>query len=222
MDVTGSFKKPALSFSVSKHILGQSSWRSHQPSPRILSACQSLRHYCCENGQEHCWAKSKWEQTGNRGKEATLKLGFTRAQTQNTDQRQACWTVLLAQSILKTWNLTFNHSLSLWIWPYYGWTVHINTLKGMEGADLRRFETHVCNLLFSCWRIKDLYTNAAHWSSNLFFHRSVGSETSLSKPQYTHTHTHRDSLSMVEQISKYIENKGTSTWLAPSGEPQPF
>ena len=45
---------------------------------------------------------------------------------------------------------------------------------------------------------------------------------------HTHTHTHTLSLSLslslspVEQISKYIENKGTSTWLAPSGEPQPF
>lgn len=150
MDVTGSFKKPALSFSVSKHIIGQSSWHNHQPSPRILFTCQSSLHYCCENGQQHCWVKSKWEETGNWEKEATLKHSFTRVQTQKTDQRQSCWTVLVAQRILKTWNLTFNHSLSIWIWPYYGWTVHINTLKGMEGADLRRFETHVCNLLFSC------------------------------------------------------------------------
>ena len=99
MDVTGSFKKPALSSSVSKDIIGQLSWHNHQSSPRILFTCQSLRHYCCEHRQQCCWVKSKWEETGNWEKQVTWKHGSTCAQTQKTDQRQSRWSVPVSQDL---------------------------------------------------------------------------------------------------------------------------
>lgn len=50
-----------------------------------------------------------------------------------------------------------------------------------------------------------------HTDRQTCFSIEVWVQKPLSPSPNTHTHTHRDSLSMVEQISKYIENKGTST-----------
>ena len=139
---------------------------------------------------------AEWNQSERRLAPARNKRHWSttlhafRPRKQTTDSHAGlCWWLRVSQ---KCETQPLKHSLIIWIWLYYRWTVHINTLKGMEEADtdaaaakLRqscptrcdpidgsppgspvpgicqargleweadtsRFETHACNLLFSC------------------------------------------------------------------------